>query len=105
MLSIVSNGNFPPVGSDVEAAKGGGTQRGESPSGGEVFVEVRGSEAAEPAFYEMRMIREEFEANLQEAGLEIERDGEVSVSPPPQPSYPNMPPDLLTQSTLVSLQH
>lgn len=80
MLSVVSNGNFPSVGSDVEAAKGGGTQRGEAPGAAEVFVEVRGSEPAEPAFHEMRMIREEFEANLLEAGLEIERDSEVSVS-------------------------
>lgn len=79
MLSIVSNGNFPSVGSDVEAAKGGGAQQGEAPSAGEVFVEVRGNEPAEPAFHEMRMIREEFEANLLEAGLEIERDSEVSV--------------------------
>lgn len=78
MLSIVSNGNFPSVGLDVEAAKGGGTQRGEAPSAREVFVEVRGNEPAEPAFHEMRMIREEFEANLLEAGLEIERDSEVS---------------------------
>lgn len=79
MLSIVSNGNFPSVGSDVEAAKGGGAQQGEAPSAGEVFVEVRGNEPAEPAFHEMRMIREEFEASLLEAGLEIERDSEVSV--------------------------
>lgn len=81
MLSVVSNGNFPSVGSDLEAAKGGGTQRGEAPRAAEVFVEVRGNEPAEPAFHEMRMIREEFEATLLEAGLEIERDSEVSVSP------------------------
>lgn len=80
MLSVVSNGNFPSAGSDVEAAKGGGPQRGESPSAREVFVEVRGNEPAEPAFQEMRMIREEFEANLLEAGLEIERDSEVRFS-------------------------
>lgn len=77
MLSVVSNGNFPSVGSDVEAARGGGTQRGEAPLAGEVLVEVRGTEPVEPALHEMRMIREEFEANLLEAGLEIERDSEV----------------------------
>lgn len=75
MLSIVSNGNFPSAGPDVEAAKGG-----------EVFAEGRGSE---PAFHEMRLIREEFEANLLEAGLEIERDSEVSA---PLCSQPNGPP-------------
>lgn len=80
MLAIVSNGSFPPVGSDVEAARGGGTRPGEAASAGEAFVEVRGNEPAEPAFYEMRMIREEFEANLLEAGLEMERDSEVSAS-------------------------
>ncbi|CAF96277.1 unnamed protein product, partial [Tetraodon nigroviridis] len=79
MLSVVSNGNFPSTASDVEAVKGGGTQQREVPSAREVFVEVRGNEPAEPAFHEMRMIREEFEANLLEAGLEIERDSERGV--------------------------
>lgn len=95
MLSIVSNGNFPPAGSDVEAARGGGAQRGEAASAGEVFVEVRGGEPAEPAFYEMPMIREEFEAKLLEAGLELERDDEVSA-PPPQQSCPAPSPCLLS---------
>uniref|UniRef100_H3CN56 Anoctamin n=1 Tax=Tetraodon nigroviridis TaxID=99883 RepID=H3CN56_TETNG len=62
MLSVVSNGNFPSTASDVEA--------------------VRGNEPAEPAFHEMRMIREEFEANLLEAGLEIERDSEAKTHGP-----------------------
>ncbi|TWW64449.1 Anoctamin-1 Discovered on gastrointestinal stromal tumors protein 1 [Takifugu flavidus] len=82
MLSIVSNGNFPPAGSDVEAARGGGAQRGGAAGAGEAFVEVRGREPAEPAFYEMPMIREEFEANLLEAGLELERDSEVRAHGP-----------------------
>ncbi|XP_029681455.1 anoctamin-2b isoform X2 [Takifugu rubripes] len=82
MLSIVSNGNFPPVGSDVEAARGGGAQRGGAAGAGEAFAEVRGREPAEPAFYEMPMIREEFEANLLEAGLELERDSEVRAHGP-----------------------
>ncbi|XP_061817320.1 anoctamin-2b isoform X1 [Nerophis lumbriciformis] len=73
-LSIVSNGNFPPsLGSE---GKGGG----ESVSIGEVFMELDsggGNEAAEPA--DMHLIRQEFEANLLEAGLEIERDREVKA--------------------------
>ncbi|XP_061663377.1 anoctamin-2b isoform X2 [Syngnathoides biaculeatus] len=75
-LSIVSNGNFPPSrGSD---GKGGG----EAASIGEVFVELDsagGNDAAEPADHEMQLIRQEFEANLLEAGLEIERDREVKA--------------------------
>lgn len=49
---------------------------------GEVFMELGyagGNESMEPGDHEMRLIRQEFEANLQEAGLEIERDKEVSV--------------------------
>uniref|UniRef100_A0A8C2ZT78 Anoctamin dimerisation domain-containing protein n=1 Tax=Cyclopterus lumpus TaxID=8103 RepID=A0A8C2ZT78_CYCLU len=49
-LSIVSNGNFPPS---------------------------AGNEPTEPADHEMHLIRQEFEANLLEAGLEIERDREL----------------------------
>uniref|UniRef100_A0A671X830 Anoctamin n=1 Tax=Sparus aurata TaxID=8175 RepID=A0A671X830_SPAAU len=81
-LSIVSNGNFPPsVGPDVEAERGGGVQ-GEAANAGEVFMELGcsgGNETTEPADHEMRLIRQEFEANLLEAGLEIERNNEVSL--------------------------
>uniref|UniRef100_A0A3Q1HFG6 Anoctamin n=1 Tax=Anabas testudineus TaxID=64144 RepID=A0A3Q1HFG6_ANATE len=53
-LSVVSNGNFPPsAGSDLA-----------------------------PGDHEMRLIRQEFEANLQEAGLEIERDKEIKAHGP-----------------------
>uniref|UniRef100_A0A3P8U079 Anoctamin dimerisation domain-containing protein n=1 Tax=Amphiprion percula TaxID=161767 RepID=A0A3P8U079_AMPPE len=59
-LSIVSNGNFPPTGaSDVAPARGD-----------------------EPADHEMHLIRQEFEANLIEAGLEIERDRELKAHGP-----------------------
>lgn len=82
-LSIVSNGNFPPsVGSDAAAGRGAGVQGGQAASVGEVFMELggaAGSEPTEPADHEMHLIRQEFEANLLEAGLEIERDREVSV--------------------------
>ncbi|MEQ2248604.1 hypothetical protein ILYODFUR_020701 [Ilyodon furcidens] len=82
-LSIVSNGNFPPpAGSDTAAGRGGGIRREEAASVGEVFMELgiaRGSEPTEAAEHEMHLIRQEFEANLLEAGLEVERDREVSV--------------------------
>lgn len=103
MLSVVSNGNFPSVGSDVEAAKGGGTQRGEAPLAGEVLVEVRGAEPAEPALHEMRMIREEFEANLLEAGLEIERDSEVGGLLCSPLSFQTQPSDLVLSVPLLLL--
>ncbi|CAN9508132.1 unnamed protein product [Ophioblennius macclurei] len=77
-LSIVSNGNFPPTTTTSDAATGRG---GDAASVGEVFMELgsaSGSESMEPADHEMRLIRQEFEANLVEAGLEIERDLEVS---------------------------
>uniref|UniRef100_I3K1C2 Anoctamin n=1 Tax=Oreochromis niloticus TaxID=8128 RepID=I3K1C2_ORENI len=48
----------------------------------EVFMELGGAgdgEPMEPGDHEMRLIRQEFEANLIEAGLEIERDREVSL--------------------------
>lgn len=82
-LSIVSNGNFPPsVGSDAEAGREGiSTLEGEAPSVGEVFVELGGNEPTEPADHEIHLIRQEFEDNLLEAGLEIERDSGVSLSP------------------------
>lgn len=82
-LSVVSNGNFPPsVGSDAAAGRGVGMPGGEAACVGEVFMELGyagGNESLEPADHEMRLMRQEFEANLQEAGLEIERDKEVSV--------------------------
>ncbi|XP_036978024.1 anoctamin-2b isoform X1 [Acanthopagrus latus] len=84
-LSIVSNGNFPPsVGPDVEAGRGGGVQ-GEAANAGEVFMELGcsgGNEPTEPADHEMRLIRQEFEANLLEAGLEIERNNELKTHGP-----------------------
>lgn len=82
-LSIVSNGNFPPsVGSDVDQGRGG-IPGGDAPSVGEVFVELGGSEAVEPADHEIHLIRQEFEANLVEAGLEVERESEVSAHTSP----------------------
>ncbi|XP_028276276.1 anoctamin-2b [Parambassis ranga] len=85
-LSIVSNGNFPPTAtSDVAAGRGGGILGGEAASVGEVCMELGGaggSEPMEPADPEMRLIRREFEANLLEAGLEIERDREVKAHGP-----------------------
>uniref|UniRef100_A0A4W6FZI6 Anoctamin n=1 Tax=Lates calcarifer TaxID=8187 RepID=A0A4W6FZI6_LATCA len=83
-LSIVSNGNFPQsVSSDAVAGRGGGMPGEEAANAGEVFMELGfagGSEPTEPADHEMRLIRQEFEANLLEAGLEIERDKEVKES-------------------------
>ncbi|XP_041833879.1 anoctamin-2b isoform X2 [Melanotaenia boesemani] len=88
-LSIVSNGNFPQTtGSDVEAGRGGGVLGGEAASVGEVFMELGSgkgmepTEPMEPADHEMHLIRQEFEANLQEAGLEIERDKELKTHGP-----------------------
>lgn len=82
-LSIVSNGNFPlTAGSNVVPGRGEVLQREEAASVGEVFMELgnaRGNEPMEAAAQEMQLIRQEFEANLLEAGLEIERDREVSV--------------------------
>ncbi|XP_038137885.1 anoctamin-2b isoform X3 [Cyprinodon tularosa] len=78
-LSIVSNGNFPPPSSSEALAGGGGGLRREDASVGEVFMELgmaRGSGAMEAADHEMQLIRQEFEANLLEAGLEVERDRE-----------------------------
>ncbi|XP_047246135.1 anoctamin-2b isoform X3 [Girardinichthys multiradiatus] len=85
-LSIVSNGNFPPpAGSDAAAGRGGGIRREEAASVGEVFMELgiaRGSEPTEAAEHEMHLIRQEFEANLLEAGLEVERDRETKIHGP-----------------------
>lgn len=78
-LSIVSNGNFPPsVGADADQGRGG-IPGGDAPSVGEVFVELGGGEATEPADHEIHLIRQEFEASLVEAGLEVERESEVSA--------------------------
>uniref|UniRef100_A0A3Q1EQX7 Anoctamin n=1 Tax=Acanthochromis polyacanthus TaxID=80966 RepID=A0A3Q1EQX7_9TELE len=85
-LSIVSNGNFPPTGaSDVAPARGDGIPGGEAASVGEVFIELGAAgenESTEPAEHEMHLIRQEFEANLIEAGLEIERDRELKAHGP-----------------------
>uniref|UniRef100_A0A3B3XCR8 Anoctamin n=1 Tax=Poecilia mexicana TaxID=48701 RepID=A0A3B3XCR8_9TELE len=86
-LSIVSNGNFPPTSgsSDAAARQGAGLRREEAASVGEVFMELgmaRGSEPMEAADHEMHLIRQEFEANLLEAGLEVERDRETKTHGP-----------------------
>ncbi|XP_008399652.2 anoctamin-2b isoform X3 [Poecilia reticulata] len=86
-LSIVSNGNFPPPSgsSDAAAGRGAGLRREEAASVGEVFMELgmaRGSEPMEAADHEMHLIRQEFEANLLEAGLEVERDRETKTHGP-----------------------
>ncbi|KAM7377964.1 hypothetical protein PAMA_013058 [Pampus argenteus] len=85
-ISIVSNGNFPPsAASDAAAGRAGGIPLGEAASGGEVFMEHRGeggNQPTEPADHEMRLIRQEFEANLMEAGLEIERDRDLKTHGP-----------------------
>lgn len=79
-LSIVSNGNFPlSLGLDAAERRARGVPGGPA-SVGEVLMELGVGEAhEEPADHEMRLIRLEFEANLIEAGLEIERDKEVRV--------------------------
>ncbi|XP_054911528.1 anoctamin-2b isoform X3 [Poeciliopsis prolifica] len=86
-LSIVSNGNFPPPSgsSDAAAGRGAGPRREEAASAGEVFMELgmaRGGEPMEAADHEMHLIRQEFEANLLEAGLEVERDRETKAHGP-----------------------
>lgn len=65
------------MGSDADQGRGGIPG---GPSVGEVFVELGGSEASEPADHEIHLIRQEFEASLVEAGLEVERESEVSQS-------------------------
>uniref|UniRef100_A0A3Q3W9K3 Anoctamin dimerisation domain-containing protein n=1 Tax=Mola mola TaxID=94237 RepID=A0A3Q3W9K3_MOLML len=64
--------------SSIRSPAGVSTLEGEAPSVGEVFVELGGNEPTEPADHEIHLIRQEFEANLLEAGLEIERDSGVS---------------------------
>ncbi|RVE56292.1 hypothetical protein OJAV_G00219610 [Oryzias javanicus] len=85
-LSVVSNGNFPPAtSSDPVAGRGGDVPGGEAASVGEVFMELgsaKGSEPMEPVDHEMHLIRQEFETNLLEAGLEIEREKEVKTQGP-----------------------
>uniref|UniRef100_A0AAQ4P925 Anoctamin n=1 Tax=Gasterosteus aculeatus aculeatus TaxID=481459 RepID=A0AAQ4P925_GASAC len=85
-LSIVSNGNFPPsAGSDGAAGKGGGGLLREPARAGEVFMELGDAgekEPTEPADHEVRLIRQEFEASLLEAGLELERDKELKTYGP-----------------------
>ncbi|XP_075328737.1 anoctamin-2b [Odontesthes bonariensis] len=85
-LSVVSNGNFPQtVGADAVSGRGGAILLGEAANAGEVFMEIgnaKGSDPMEPADHEMHLIRQEFEANLLEAGLEIERDREVKTYGP-----------------------
>ncbi|KAM3850562.1 anoctamin-1-like [Diretmus argenteus] len=86
-LSIISNGSFPlPMGLDSEGGGdgGGGMAGGEGVCVGEVCVELGPGEEdpVEQADPEVALIRQEFEANLQEAGLEIERDGELKTHGP-----------------------
>uniref|UniRef100_A0AAR2KKJ5 Anoctamin n=1 Tax=Pygocentrus nattereri TaxID=42514 RepID=A0AAR2KKJ5_PYGNA len=66
-LSVISNGSFPRVGSKEP--------EGVKEEHAEVVLDMG---PADPAEGEKIMIREEFEANLREAGLEMERDNEVS---------------------------
>ncbi|XP_042561151.1 anoctamin-2-like [Clupea harengus] len=66
-LSIISNGSFP-AGLGAKDVEEGGKSDQE-----EVVVDVG---PLDPAEGEKRMVREEFEASLLEAGLEIERDKE-----------------------------
>ncbi|KAG9280364.1 anoctamin-1 isoform X1 [Astyanax mexicanus] len=67
-LSVISNGSFPRVGSKEP--------EGVKEEHAEVVLDVG---PADPAEGEKLMIREEFEANLREAGLEMERDNEHKV--------------------------
>nr|XP_020457184.1 anoctamin-1-like [Monopterus albus] len=85
-LSVVSNGNFPlTVGSEATAGKKVAKPVVDAACVGEVFMELGsagGHDHGEAADKEMRLIREEFEANLQDAGLEIERDKDVKAHGP-----------------------
>lgn len=67
-LSIISNGSYP-LGVDEKDPEGG---KGE-PAG--VVLDIG---PTDPGDGEKIMIREEFEGNLKDAGLEIEHDREVS---------------------------
>ncbi|XP_055793041.1 anoctamin-2-like [Salvelinus fontinalis] len=80
-LSVISNGSSPPSG----PVGGLGCAAGQrSAVDGEVCVDlgVAVELEADPAEGEMVLIREEFEARLLEAGLEMERDTEVRVYGP-----------------------
>ncbi|KAL0196399.1 hypothetical protein M9458_009971, partial [Cirrhinus mrigala] len=65
-LSIISNGSYP-LGVEEKDPEGGKDEPAE------VVVDVG---PPDPADGEKIMIREEFEGNLKDAGLEIERDKE-----------------------------
>ncbi|XP_016101409.1 anoctamin-2-like [Sinocyclocheilus grahami] len=69
-LSIISNGSYP-LGVEEKDQEGGKDEPAE------VVVDVG---PPDPADGEKIMIREEFEGNLKDAGLEIEHDKEVSRS-------------------------
>lgn len=85
-VSVVSNGNFPPsLGQDGAERRGRGVPGGPAASVGEVLMELgmgENQDQAEPVDHEMRLIRQEFEASLMEAGLEIERDKETKPHGP-----------------------
>ncbi len=70
-LSTISNGSYP-LGVEEKDPEGGNDEPVEV-----VVVDVG---PPDPADGEKIMIREEFEGNLKDAGLEIERDEEVSRS-------------------------
>lgn len=85
-LSVVSNGNFSTsTGSDGAERRARGVPGGPPASVGEVLMELgsgENHEAVEPVDHEMRLIRQEFETSLTEAGLEIERDKEAKSHGP-----------------------
>ncbi|XP_055087468.1 anoctamin-2b [Periophthalmus magnuspinnatus] len=85
-VSVVSNGNFPSsVSSEGAERRAMGVPGGPPASVGEVLMELGAGgsqESIEPVDHEMRLIRQEFEASLMEAGLEIERDKEVKPHGP-----------------------
>uniref|UniRef100_A0A4W5JGB7 Anoctamin dimerisation domain-containing protein n=1 Tax=Hucho hucho TaxID=62062 RepID=A0A4W5JGB7_9TELE len=95
-LSVISNGSSLPSGPVGGVGQGGvgglGCAAGQQRSAGDrevcvdpgvgVAVEVELELEADPAEGEMVLIREEFEARLLEAGLEMERDTEVRVYGP-----------------------
>lgn len=75
-LSVISNGNFPQGGAGAKD----GSEEGGKANQEEVVVDM---DPADPAEGEKRMVREEFETSLIEAGLEIERDKDVGVRSKP----------------------
>uniref|UniRef100_A0A3P8WNP6 Anoctamin n=1 Tax=Cynoglossus semilaevis TaxID=244447 RepID=A0A3P8WNP6_CYNSE len=75
----------PPRSHRLSLVSNEGGAPGGNANAGEVFVELGqagGNAATEPADHEMFLIRQEFEANLVEAGLEIERDKELKSHGP-----------------------